>query len=300
MAFQYGVYAERDSVKRAKKDLDAAASPGAYAPDAETAAAAGEALAAIAARQPFTYDLNGDALYRQYRAHYLEAGRRAAADAAGRAAAMTGGYGSSYAETAGAEAYARELEGLNDVLPELYRLAYDRYQREGEEQRALYGLYADREARDYDRWRDRNDDYRADRNYYAGRLDAERSFDYGLWRDEEARRYQNASLAAAEAAAYAGGGSGGAGGSGGGRRVYNGGKTQAGDGGDGVDRDSEAYEKDRILREYLRDGDAKFPQGLTPLGAGSRSGAVIAKDRATGRNYELWVGPDGTVLSKKK
>jgi hypothetical protein len=73
----------------------------------------------------FKYDLNGDALYQQYKDKYTQQGKLAMADAMGQASALTGGYGNSYAATVGNQAYQAYLGQLNDVIPELYQLAYD-------------------------------------------------------------------------------------------------------------------------------------------------------------------------------
>lgn len=86
-------------------------------------------------RETFSYDPQKDPAYNLYKEQYLEQGRLAMEDAQGRAAALTGGYGNSYAETAGQQAYQSYVQKLAAVLPELYKSAYDRYESEGE---ALY------------------------------------------------------------------------------------------------------------------------------------------------------------------
>lgn len=80
-------------------------------------------------RAPYSYDTESDPLYQQYRDQYTSLGRLAMEDTVGQAAALTGGYGSTYGETAGAKAYSSYLDRLNDILPELYdrgQAAYDR------------------------------------------------------------------------------------------------------------------------------------------------------------------------------
>ena len=111
----------------------------------------------ILSRDDFSYDLGGDALYRQYKDHYLQQGKLAMQDTMGQAAALTGGYGNSYAQTVGQQAYDRTLDSLNDVIPELYSLALRRYEKEGDDLWDLYGIYADREAQDYERYLDARD-----------------------------------------------------------------------------------------------------------------------------------------------
>ena len=103
---------------------------------------------------PFSYDVNKDALYQQYADKYIQQGKMAMADTMGRAAAMTGGYGNSYAQTAGQQQYQASLDNLNDIIPQLYQMALQRYQMgkqdlldqynmlEGEYQRE-YGEYTD-------------------------------------------------------------------------------------------------------------------------------------------------------------
>lgn len=98
-------------------------------------------------RKPFSYNFNEDALYHQYKDKYIKQGKMASADVMGQAAAMTGGYGNSYAATAGNQAYLAHLENLNDIIPELYQIAYERYKGEGEELANNYGVLSD----DYDR-----------------------------------------------------------------------------------------------------------------------------------------------------
>lgn len=108
----------------------------------------------ITSREPFSYDVNGDALYQQYKDQYINQGKMAMADTMGQAAAMTGGYGNSYAATVGNQAYQASLQQLNNVIPELYQMAYDRYTQEGQDLLNQYGIYSDREATDYGRWSD--------------------------------------------------------------------------------------------------------------------------------------------------
>lgn len=83
-------------------------------------------------RKPFTYDLTGDALYQQYANQYQRLGNQAMQDTLGQAAGLTGGYNSSYAQSAGQQAYQGYMDQLNDIVPELYGQAYSRYAAEGD------------------------------------------------------------------------------------------------------------------------------------------------------------------------
>ena len=79
---------------------------------------------------PYRYNLDGDALYQMYRDRYLENARRSMRDTMGQAASLTGGYGSSYSQAVGQQAYDETLRGLTDVIPTLQRDAYERAQRQ--------------------------------------------------------------------------------------------------------------------------------------------------------------------------
>lgn len=83
-------------------------------------------------REPFTYDVTGDGLYQQYANQYQRLGNQAMQDTLGQAAGLTGGYNSSYAQSAGQQAYQGYLDKLNDIVPELYGQAYSRYAAEGD------------------------------------------------------------------------------------------------------------------------------------------------------------------------
>ena len=110
-----------------------------------------EALQEYLNREDFRYDLNADALYRQYKDRYMELGKAAMADTMGQAAALTGGYGSSYAQNVGQQAYNRYLQQLGDVVPELYQLAYDRYRDKGDRLYKTYQSWAQLEQEEADR-----------------------------------------------------------------------------------------------------------------------------------------------------
>lgn len=86
-------------------------------------------------REAFSYDYTKDPTYQHYRNRYTAEGQRAMEDTVGVVTSLTGGYGNSYAQTAGQQSYRQYLQRLNDVIPELYDNAYRRYQAEGE---ALY------------------------------------------------------------------------------------------------------------------------------------------------------------------
>ena len=75
-----------------------------------------DTISKILNREKFSYDLNGDALYQQYKDQYVNQGQQAMMDTMGQAQAMTGGYGNSYAQTVGQQTYQGYLQQLNDIL----------------------------------------------------------------------------------------------------------------------------------------------------------------------------------------
>lgn len=182
--FKYDPYEESDLVKQANALLEQqiANKPGEY--NSNWQAHLNETLNKILNREDFSYDLNGDALYQQYKDQYTTQGQMAMMDAMGQAAAMTGGYGNSYAQSVGQQTYQGYLQQLNDKFPELYQLALDQYNREGQDLYNQYGLYADRENMDYGRYRDAASDY----NNELARLTEEARYqaetDYGKYMDK--------------------------------------------------------------------------------------------------------------------
>jgi len=125
---------------------------------------------------PFSYNLNGDALYQQYKDRYQSMGKQAMMDTMGNASALTGGYGSSYAATAGNQAYQQYLQQLNNVVPELYQMAYDRYNQDKTDLTNRYNLA-------YGNYRDSVTDWENERDYASN--------EYWKQYDAEYADYQN-------------------------------------------------------------------------------------------------------------
>jgi peptidoglycan hydrolase-like protein with peptidoglycan-binding domain len=124
-------------------------------------------------RDPFSYDFNSDALYQQYKDQYIQQGQMAMMDTMGQAAAMTGGYGNSYAQTVGQQAYNQQLNELNNIMPELYQMAYERYGQEGQELLDMYNMYLGLYQNDYNM-------YLGDVDNYYKQLGATSDYAFGL------------------------------------------------------------------------------------------------------------------------
>lgn len=108
----------------------------------------------ITNRDPFAYNVNDDALYQQMKDQYIRGGQMAMMDTMGQAQAMTGGYGNSYAQSAGQNAYQNYLTGLNEQVPELYQLALNNYLNEGDQMAMQYSMLLDKENTAYSRHQD--------------------------------------------------------------------------------------------------------------------------------------------------
>jgi hypothetical protein len=184
MAFSYKDYQESDRVKKLAERLAQLESqkPGDWT-GGQYGQQMQEALDAIRKRKKFSYDLNGDALYQQYKDKYVQQGKQAMQDTMGQAAALTGGYGSTYGQAVGQQQYDAYLQNLNDVVPELYQLALSRYQMEGDDLKTQYSLLADQYQQEYGQYRDKVGDWQTERNFLSGRYDSERNLDYGMWGD---------------------------------------------------------------------------------------------------------------------
>ena len=122
----------------------------------------------ITNREPFQYDVNQDAMYEALRDQYVTGGQMAMMDTMGQAAQLTGGYGNSYAQGVGQQAYHGYLQGLNEQLPDLYNMALSNYIQTGDAMLQQYSMLQDMAADDYGKFiDDRNFQYQADQDQMA-------------------------------------------------------------------------------------------------------------------------------------
>ena len=189
-SFEYKPYTPSATVAQAEALLQQqlANKPGEYTSAWQTQL--NDTLQKILNREKFSYDINGDALYQQYKDQYNTQGKMASMDVMGQAQAMTGGYGNSYAQSVGQQAYQGYLQQLNDRIPELYQLALNQYNKEGDDMYNQASLMAGMEEQDYGRYRDQMSDYytELDRLTNDSRYQAEQ--DYNKWADEQSFGYQ--------------------------------------------------------------------------------------------------------------
>lgn len=136
----------------------------------------------ILTREDFNYNLEEDPLYSQYKQQYLREGTRAMNDTLASAAASAGGM-NSYAINAAQQAGNYYNAQLNDVVPELYQLAYDKYLDDKASQVENLGLLTDMDYTQYSRYRDTMSDWVNDRD-----------FSYNKYRDDVGDYYTDLGL----------------------------------------------------------------------------------------------------------
>lgn len=190
MAFSYRNYSESDDVKKYRENLAnheknkvGEWTGGTYADSLK------QAVDKINNREKFSYDLNNDMLYQQYKQQYINQGRLAMTDTVGQASALTGGYGNSYAVNAGNQAYQGYLQKLNGVVPELYQLALDKYNAEGSDLYNKASLYGSMYDKEYGEYRDKVSDWNAEYSRLSDKYNNERTYDYGQYSDAYNRAF---------------------------------------------------------------------------------------------------------------
>ena len=137
-------------------------------------------------REKFSYDVNADPLYQSYKDQYIQGGKLAMKDTMGQAAALTGGYGNTYGQQVGQQAYNAYLKNLSAVIPELYDRAYGVYKDEGDDLKDQFTLAGAMRDTEYGRYRDDLGDWEQDRDL-AIRREQE---DYNRRKAEENVAYQ--------------------------------------------------------------------------------------------------------------
>ena len=144
-------------------------------------------MSKIMNRDKFEYDVDTDALFQQALASAMNSGKSAMQDTIGQASALTGGYGSTYATSAGNQAYNAFIEDAYNNLPEYYNMALQKYQMDGEEMYNQLGMLSDADAREYGRTVDA---YNANFSFAQNMYNQE----FGEWQAGVDNAYKSASL----------------------------------------------------------------------------------------------------------
>lgn len=120
------------------------------------------------AGEGFNYDPTTDAAYQSYAKEYARLGEKARQNTLGDVASLTGGYASSYATSAAAQAQNDYNRQLTAVIPELQNAAYNRWSDQLSNQYNYAGLLMNADAAGYDRWAaNRAFNYQKDRDKVA-------------------------------------------------------------------------------------------------------------------------------------
>lgn len=163
-------YVKSDEIKAAENALNQweSARPGEY--ESKYSQEIEAILNDILNRQEFSYNLNADPLYQQYREQYIENGKKAMMDTVGQATALTGGYANSYAVNAGNQAYDEYLNSLNDIALDLRDRAYIQYTDEGDKMLEDITLLRSLDGDDYDRYLAELERYYSDGEFLLDKL----------------------------------------------------------------------------------------------------------------------------------
>lgn len=134
----------------------------------------------------FKYDPMTDVSYQALAKEYARLGDRANENTLANQAALTGGRASSYAVSAAAQAQNQYNQALTDKIPELERLAYDRFNADRNYGLNLLGTMKSLDDSAYSRFTDqRNFDYQQGRDNVAD-SHWDKTFDYQKQRDNVA------------------------------------------------------------------------------------------------------------------
>lgn len=141
-------------------------------------------------REKFSYDLESDPMYQQYKAQYNREGQRAMNDTLASMASGAGGM-NTWAVTAAQQANDYYNAQLNDRVPELYQLAYQMYLQDIDNQVQDLGLLQQMDNTQYGRYQDTMNDWRNDRDFVYGNYRDQvgdwnngLNFAYGSYRDQ--------------------------------------------------------------------------------------------------------------------
>ncbi len=119
-------------------------------------------------RGSFSYNPATDPTYQSYSQQYQKQADLGMRDAMGQAAALTGGYGTTYGAQVGQQTYDAHMTDLNNLIPELYNAALARYQSELSNDYNRLGALQSLDNTSYGQYRDSMNDYYTNRDYYYG------------------------------------------------------------------------------------------------------------------------------------
>lgn len=160
---------------------------------------ANDLLSQIDNRPAFQYDAATDPLYQSYKDQYVHQGKRAMEDTMGQAAGLTGGYGSTYSQSVGNQAYNEYITKASAQIPVLAQQARAAYDAEGQRLLDRYNLARGVADTAYAQGRDALGDIRYDKEY-ADQLayqewqkqQAQQQWDYKVSQESKSQAYEMA------------------------------------------------------------------------------------------------------------
>lgn len=227
----------------------------------------------ISGRGAFRYDPAEDAAFVQYAGMYQRQGRRAMEDTLGQAAALTGGYGSSYAQATGQQSYGEYLQKLNEVLPELEQAARSRYDAEGKSMLQQYQLLQGREDDERSAWEAAMEAWQKEADSAAKRTQTAAQQDYDAWQD--ALKYYRDKANAEQKAADG--------------KTYNTGTAAPAQRTESLSS-AAAESLERAMGNYFRAGDGASAQSLLAQYSGRMTPAQKKRFTALFSRYDAEVG----------
>lgn len=141
-------------------------------------------MAAINGRDAFSYDANSDAAYQQYKDLYTQMGQKGMMNTLGQAAALTGGYGSSYANSAAQQTYNDYMTQLTGQVPTLRSAALNEYNNQGNALNQQYAMANDAYSREYGAYQDAYSRWMAQQQMAQDTYNTERGFDYANYQNQ--------------------------------------------------------------------------------------------------------------------
>lgn len=157
-----------------------------------------KALGSISNRKAFQYDLADDMLFQQAKEQYQQMGKTAMADTIGQASAMTGGYGNSYATTAGAQAYNAYLQELNNSIGDYYSMALSAYNNETDRLNGVYSALATDRSNEANEWSNNWNVYNQLYSQYYNQYSDMLGKDMSAWQQKGSNLYNAANLATSQ------------------------------------------------------------------------------------------------------
>ena len=126
----------------------------------------------ITNRDAFSYNMNEDPLYQQYRDQYIREGQRAMKDTMAQTAMMSGGYANTAGAIAAQQGYDNYLAQLNDRVPQLEQMAYGKYADNLADLYNQFNAYQSEDQRLYGQYMDALGQYNKDRDYAFNSMNA--------------------------------------------------------------------------------------------------------------------------------